>query len=282
MHYLLLIAVVILISLQNVLEKQYTVKEKQPDSLLFGGCTTLAALAFFVLTSGFRLQFDTALLPYAAAFGLSYAASLFGLVCALRCGSMAISSLVVSYSLLIPTLYGVIWLKDDIGIIAYIGIALLMLSIFLLNARKGEMTFSPKWLLWILIAFIGNGMCSTVQKMQQMRFDGAYKNEFMITALCIAAIILLVPAAVRRKGKLSGLKTCAVLALPCGLANGVVNLFVMLLTGTLPNAILFPGISAGGIVLSFVAAVCVYKEKLSAKQTAGYALGILSVILLNL
>jgi N-acetylglucosamine-6-phosphate deacetylase len=45
---------------------------------------------------------------------------------------------------------------------------------------------------------------------------------------------------------------------------------------------ILPTISAGGIVLTFIIAVCVYRERLSRSQLAGYILGTVSVVLLNL
>lgn len=283
MQYLLLIMVIVLVSLQNVFQKQYNIKTKDANIFLFGGFTSLAALVFFVLSSGFKLSFAIEFVPYSIAFGITYAAATIGLVYAIRYGSMAISSLVISYSLLIPTMYGVLFLNDNIGVIAYAGIALLLVSIFLLNAKKdADMKFSLKWLICILVGFVGNGLCSTIQKMEQIAFDGSYKSEFMIIALVIASVLLLVTAFFQKGDIKKEAKLCATLAIPGGIANGVVNLFVMLLTGLIPNAILFPSISAGGIVLSFIIALFVYKEKLSKVQLLGYILGISSVILLNL
>ena len=66
------------------------------------------------------------------------------------------------------------------------------------------------------------------------------------------------------------------------MANGAVNLFVMLLTGLLPTAILFPSISAGGMAITFAIAILFYKEKLSKVQILGYMFGIISVVLLNI
>lgn len=59
------------------------------------------------------------------------------------------------------------------------------------------------------------------------------------------------------------------------------NYLVMVTSAMLPNAVLFPSISAGGIVLTFVCALTIYKEKLSKTQTVGYVLGIAAVVLLN-
>ena len=77
-------------------------------------------------------------------------------------------------------------------------------------------------------------------------------------------------------------KATALYGLPKGLANGVVNYLVMTLQGMLPTALLFPLISAGGIVTAFLLAVFLYRERLTKPQLVGSAIGTISVILLNL
>lgn len=282
MQYFLLAAVIALVSLQNVFQKQYPKAAQTPNVFLFGSISSLTALVFFVFSSGFKLEFTTAFLPYSVAFGLVYAAASIGNVLSLKLGSLALTSLITSYSLLIPTLYGVLFLKESVGLLGYIGIVLLIVSIFLLNAKKEQVTISAKWIIAVAVTFVTNGLCSVFQKMEQMRFDGGYKSEFMIVALGIVAVILFVMAFFQKGSLKKEAKIAVRTAAPNGLANGVVNFLVMVLTGVIPNAILFPGISAGGIVLSWILATFVYKEKLSKVQLAGYVIGIASVICLNL
>lgn len=279
MQYILLALVVIFVSLQQIIQKQYNAKEKNPDALLFSGLSSLTAMVFFVISSGFKLSFNAAILPYSIGFALAYCAAGVGLILALKHGSLAISSLVISYSLIIPALYGVIFLKESLSAFGYVGIVLLLISLFLLNAKKEQFGFSWKWLVFILLAFVGNGMCSTIQKMQQLKFNGGFKNEFMIIALIFAGIAMLAAAFVQGGGKN---RLPVKYAVPNGVCNGIVNLLVMVLTGLIPNAVLFPSISAGGIALSCLTAIFLFKEKLGKMQAAGYIIGIISVVLLNL
>ncbi len=282
MQIFLIFLAAVLMSAQGVFQKQYNIKTKSPNVFLFTMAVSLAALVFFVVSSGFSLNFTISILPYSVGFAVSYAAATCALVYAVRCGSLAITNLILSYSLIIPTLYGIIFLKDNIGFNTYIGIALLLISLFMLNKKDSDekVNFSVKWLVFALISFVGNGMCSTVQKIQQMKFEGAYKSEFMIVALLIVSIIMFIGAIVQGNIK-KEIKGCVKYATACGIANGGVNLLVMILSGLVPNAILFPTLSAGGIVLSFIIAVFIYKEKLSKVQLVGYLVGIVSVILLN-
>ena len=85
-----------------------------------------------------------------------------------------------------------------------------------------------------------------------------------------------------RREMLPTLKAGAPYMVLCGLANGIVNLFVMLAAPLIPNSIMFPIISAGGIVLTWVISVFLYREKLSIKQNIGMVLGVASIVFLNL
>ena len=118
--------------------------------------------------------------------------------------------------------------------------------------------------------------------MQQVRFDGGYKNEFMIIALAITVIVCLIMVLTKERNIIKQQSALGVaLGLLCGVANGAVNLFVMILSGRMPVSLMFPIISAGGIVATFIISTVFYKEKLSRPQLIGFILGTVSVVLLN-
>ena len=281
MQYLLLALTTVCLSAQQLIQKRYNQKAENPNQFLFLAFTALAATVFFIAASLFRLSFDPAVLPYSLGFAAAYIAATVGLIYALKLGSMAITALVNSYSLLIPTFYGIIFLRESVKVAGIIGIALLLVSLFLLGAKKERATGGVKWLVFLVVAFVGNGMCSTVQKIQQINMDGAYKSEFMIFAL-IAAFVVFAGFAFARGNVKNNLPPCAGFGSLNGVFNGAVNFLVLILTGLIPNSVLFPCISAGGIVLSLFTALFLFKEKLSAFQIVGYALGLTSVILLNI
>lgn len=281
MQYILLLITIIFNSAQQIIQKQYNTKEKEPAPFLFLVVNMATAMIFFVLSSGFKLNFTSEIIPHSIAFSISYIMGFVGNIIAIGCGSLAITALVISYSLVLPMLYGAIFLHEKISAAGFAGIAMLLISILLLNLKKEKLEFSPKWLLFVAIAFVGNGLCTIIQKNQQLCFDGNFKSEFMILALAIATLVMLIFAIARKETKrISAL--CLSTGALNGACNGAVNLLVMILGGILPNSVLFPSISAGGIAISFVLAILIYKEKLSKLQFVGYIMGIASVILLNL
>jgi multidrug transporter EmrE-like cation transporter len=150
------------------------------------------------------------------------------------------------------------------------------------KGEKKKITF--KWGLYIIPAFFGNGFCSIFQNMHVRKFEGAHSNEFMVAALMVSAIVLFIISLFTEKKDLpSNLKKGAFWYSLCGLSNGGVNLLVIVLTQRqMAPSVMFPVISAGGIVISFIISLVLYKEKFSIMQYIGLILGIASIVLLNL
>jgi drug/metabolite transporter (DMT)-like permease len=229
------------------------------------------------------MDFNPAFIPYSLGFAAAYATGTVFFILAISCGPLSISSLMTSYSLIIPTLYGLVFLRDPISIGLIPGIILLLISLFLINVKNEKVNISLKWVIYITLAFIGNGMCTVVQKMEQIRFEGKYKNEFMIVALITVAIFMTIMALIKeRKSFKTNAKLAVLPAAASGLLNGTVNLFVMILSGSMPASLMFPLISAGGIILTFFVSTFLYKERLSPMQIIGVCVGVVSVVLLNI
>ena len=165
MEYALLIITIFLCTAQKIAAKEYNLKTKNPDTILFSGFSVLFALVFFIADAGIeyslRLHFSADIIPYSIGFAVTYSLAVLGSVYAIQWGSLAVSSLISSYSLLIPTFYGVLFLDEKLS---YPGLALLCISIFLINKKSEKSTvhFTLKWVLALILSFSGNGLCSTV------------------------------------------------------------------------------------------------------------------------
>lgn len=283
MTYIFLMLIIADQLMEAVLAKQYNIKTEKSNTILFSGVACLFALIFFLVNSGGRLDFCAGVVPYAAVFAASFGTAVVTQVLAIKTGPLSLTTLFSSYSLLIPTFYGIVFLKDPISPALYGGLAALVVSLWLINMKKDEsMRFSPMWLIYVLLAFAANGMCSTIQKMQQIKFNGAYKNEFMIIALAVVTVVLLAAGAANKENKAEMIKPCLKYGAIKGIGNGFMNYLVMVVSASLPSAVLFPSISAGSVTLAYLCSLFVYKEKLTRLQTVGYILGIVSVVLLNL
>lgn len=282
LNIIYLISIILGVSAQNIFKKPYTDKTGGQGVYLFNTILSFTAMLFFVFTTK-DLRFHSSLSLYAIGFAITYILAIVFSVKAISCGSVSLTSLFVSYSLMIPTFYGMIFLKDPLSDAFVVGIVLLVLSLLLINKKDKHNTISLKWLFYVFLAFFGNGMCTVVQKMQQVASDGAYKNEFMIIALSIVTIVMLLLALTTERKQLSFcVKSGLYWAMLCGVMNGMVNLFVMILSGRMPVSLMFPMISAGGIIVTYIVSRFAYKEKMSTIQFVGFLIGIASVVFLNI
>ncbi len=284
MNYLILLVIVVSLLLQNISKKQYNKKAGNKGAYIFNSVTSLSAALFFLCTDSGRLQFETAVIPYVLGFTATFGSATFFTFLAIREGSLSLTSLVTSYSLIIPTLYGLLFLNEGISLLFVIGIILLLVSLFLVNNKKNDNKITLKWLIYVVFSFLGNGLCSTIQTAQQRRFDGNYKSEFMIITLVLLSLFFALLSLKSEKQEISiCLKTSTTYMVINGLANGLVNLFVMVLVSRgMAASIMFPVISGGGIVLTALVSIFVYKEKLTVNQYIGLLFGTASVVLMNI
>ncbi len=285
MNALLLLTTILSTSTQGITVRAFGNKTGGKGLYLFSALSRTAGLLFFVLIAE-SLSFDWQLLPYAISFGIFYGIGVIFNFLSINCGPLALTSLITSYSLMLPTGFGLLVLHDPIRKGFVPGLVLLLVSLFLINqkAEKNDgMKISLKWAIFVALAFLGNGCCSIVQSMQQQAFDGGCKNEFMLIALLFFVLITgAISLCTERKEIVSCTRKAWLPAVICGLANALMNLLVMILQNRMPVSVLFPMMSAGGLVLTYFLSKFLYQEKLSKRQLTGFVLGTLSVVFLNL
>ena len=294
MAYFWMIVCVITCTVQSPFKKIYQNQTKK-GTFLFTALIQFVAACFFggacLVEGGFAFEWGA--LPYSLLFAVATSTCCITSVLALRYGSLALTSLISSYSLMLPTMYGFFRFHDPVYITQLIGIALLLVSLYLTNMTKksqkeGDVPaekshFSMKWLVLVIVMALTNGMCAIVQKEEQYRFDGAYKNEFMMVALLVSfAVLTVVGLILERRDIGVVIKKGAIPAVLTGAANGATNLLVMVVTATIAASIFFPVISGGGMVLAYILSVTLFKEKFTTGQKIGILLGVVSLVFLNL
>lgn len=282
MTVIYLIAIIFGISFQNIVKKPYTQKASGKGAYIFSLMTSLSALLFFLLTSK-SFAWDNGLIVYAIMFGVVFATTQVTATLSVACGSLSLTTLLISYSLMIPTVYGLIFLNEEISAGLIPGIVLLCISLYLTNKKTDDTKITLKWLIYVSLSTVCNGLCVVVQKMQQVKFDGLYKNEFMIVSLAIVVLILAFFVLFKERKEIGtyfrlGWKE----AIMGGLTNGMVNLFTMILTGLMAASLMFPLISVGGIIVTYLVSKFYYHEELTKMQTIGLFVGMASVVLLNI
>ena len=287
MNYFLLFLTALFIVFQKVIQDRYNAKCRS-GVFLFSGMISFFAMCFFMAVNRNWVWSSELIIP-AVSFGLSYAAATVFVVLAIKCGSLAKTTLITSYSLLVPAFAGLIILREPLGIPMIAGMILLVLSLWLTNHRKKSADtpkekISLKWLVFVLLGFVGNGMCSTVQKLAP-HYLGADVNLTLstIAALGLSTVVLVAASFLTRETDLkSTLKVGGPLSLFCGLFNGAVNYLAIYLNQFIPASVMFPVLSAGELILIVPYSLLVRRERFTAKQWVGFGVGVVSVVLLNL
>ncbi len=265
---------------QSVFKKAFSVRRDAP--FVFSVISVTSTALAFLIGAGKDFVFSWDYIPYSLGFGIAYAVSFLSFMYAIKEGSLALTSLSLSYSLVIPTLYGIIFLGEKPTALLIIGIILLLVSLYLTNYEKSDKKITLKWGIYTLLTAIGNGVCSIMIKLEQINLNFRYRNEFMVMGLVIVVAVSAVFALFKdRKSFVVCLKPIIFLPIACGLANALGN-FCSLYLSHLPTSFVSPICSAGGILGTSAISLFIYKEKFKKKQIVGIALGTLAVITISL
>lgn len=254
-------------------------------NLILSASAFLAWGTFYI----FDFSFDAKVLLYSLGFGVCYAFTMIGLINALKLGSVSITNLLMQSSLISTSIWGLIFWREQSPLTPWVIVGLIgvVVSLYLclgVGKEKEKKKFNGKWLFFALMMFIGNSGCCIFQKQQQMDFGGEHGTLFMFGAMVISlavnGILLITTPKTTGTGKL--LKRgwfCPVLA---GFGNMLSNFFVILLaSGTLSPSLVYPVLSVGGLAITTLVSVILFKEKLSVWQWIGFGVGAVATACLS-
>ena len=288
MPYIYLISSVFMSAASSIVGKLFNQKnDTEKDSSSF--YTFWLMVCTFILWGilfAFDRSFDVGVLLYAGLFAVCYTAYNIGIIKALKYGPATLTSLFVSLSLIITTIWGFIFWDAPLTAPVLIGLGLVICALVfcLYTKEKDEKTVSWKWLFYVMLPFWGNAGCSIVQRTQQVRYDGQYGNMLMFFATGISVVVYLF---VYLKGKKSSrrkmLKTSLWTPACAGICDVVLNLFVMLMAiTTLSPSLIYPVIGVGGLAVVTMFSLLVFKEKMHYWQWIGVVVGSIAVALLSI
>ena len=265
-------------------------------------CFLMMALLFHT----FRPHGFTLLLSGAMGFAVLLS-SVFSIT-SYRYGPVGISIMIFSsFTMLLSSLAGPIFWGEPISLLQIAGMALSILSMFLITEKSLVKKASFKWILCLLLAGIGGGMQGPVQKIlatspyaEESTEFITYTFAFSVTASFLA--MLIVCGDFGKKKKHAVIDSCsASVAESAGAEklsyriNGkiffaffgaaILSLFLNInnldLVKKLPTVIFFPSYTVGGLLLTNIATGVLFKEKMTLRQKIGFAVGLLALLLIS-
>lgn len=284
LNYILIIIATVLLAFDFVLQKKYQAGEGADISagLKFNALTGLfTALIFFAL-SGFKAEFSL------FSIVLAFLMSLFGMLYVilgfkiLKGNGMAVYSLfLMSGGMLLPYLFGVLFLNEPLTARRIIGVLIILLAVILSNKTKFKLKVS--FFLLCLSVFILNGFVSIISKCHQINttFNPVSSTALVmysgIGKFIFSSVALLL---YKSKGKLSfSPKNTVFIVVGSALIGGVSYMLQLIGAKELPATVLYPIVTGGSIVFSALSGKVFFKEKLSSYQLTSIALCFVGTLL---
>ena len=265
--------------------KLYGKKGESPA--VFNALKATSALVLFALMAIIGFQFHLPTVLFGLGYGACLCLSMHAGYKALCLGPMALTSMLASFSIVIPLLFGIAVWNEKISLMKGIALVLLVFAILMTNADKLKRGGKAEghyalWLIFISLTFLCNGFGSVIQKQYQNLYPDAHNREFMLFAMLLCSVVFTTIALTKAKPKDILASKGKRFGLISGVCNGLASFFTLVLAGLENATVLFPIISAGTILAALFCGRFVFKETLKAHHYLALASGILAVILLKL
>ena len=200
---------------------------------------------------------------------------------------VTITSLSSKLSVVIPTLFGILFLKEDLRWMSGIGIVLAIIALILVvgtgkRGRDGAHTLSTWMVLLPVFIFLSTGIGDVLMKMTEQKntsSDMIPMIAFIYFISFLFGVALVIYDLITKKSKWQWKSALG------GLVLGTVNFFstvcIYLAMRVFDNVVMFPVYNIGVVCLSALSGWLLFKEKLTWKNYLGLAIAIIAVLLIT-
>ncbi len=310
MEYLLLLVSCVFFAMQFVTTKLFEQRTAGGLSVCLWNqiVFSIAAALFLFLQSGFCWEMNPTSFLYATAFSVFYIINTVTTILAMSRGKvLVVSTYCLAGGMILPFLYGILFLHEQPGVFQCIGMAVLCASLIPAIMGKSEEKQSGSRLgffVLCLVVFATNGLLYIALKCHQILPTAVPENSFMLATvfirLALALLILAVLAAVKRRNgekeilrrtfweigrkPMTGkLFLVLILAAAAGaVCNTVGNLFSLRCMVTMDASLQLPIQNVSIILLTAVFGWLFFKEKLGRNSIIGLLMSVVGIALMVL
>ncbi len=286
MEYLLLILSIFLSTGRNLMSKKISFTTfGQRNFFLMQFVIFLTGIVIVAFKGGAGL-FSAA--PETVLYAVIYAVFL---LCANWCytvalvnGNISICVTIYSMGFIIPTLSGMMFWGEEVSLLKSIGIMCVIPTVILSGIKKGSNTNGKGrgYFVPAVTAMITSGGLGVMQKIQQKSPYPEQFGTFVLISFIVGAFVSLIFSLFARRDRVRLTKGNIGVACTVGICWSLCNLLNTFLSGALPTAVFFPMLNIGMILLSTIWGIIFFKEKVTKKMVVIVALGIISILLINL
>lgn len=282
MIYAMLASTIIAASLNSICMK----KGKVSGSSIFG-FNLLVSLIWLIIalaTRGCGLVFNGDVVFWGVFYGITQFMFILFKTSSMNAGPVSVTTLIGNASLLISVFVSVILWKETITIIDYMGLAMLLVAIFLCTYKKTEEAYKPSWK-YLVVAFCAfAASVGLVFKAFGKTGNIRYRDDMLVVASAVMLLLYAISSLfvkIKKQNKNQNV-WFYVFAVLCGLLSYYYNRSNMFLAGELDAVIFFPAFNGGVVLLSAILSVCFFKEKLAGKQILGILIGIAAICIIGI
>jgi drug/metabolite transporter (DMT)-like permease len=215
-----------------------------------------------------------------------YTACNYGFIEAIKTGSITFTTLLLQLSFICVPIWGFFFWDTKFTPFVWIGFALVAasLALCLYKGKEKDSKYSWKWLLYALLAFIGNAGCSIIQRTQQINCNGQYGSFFMVLSMGISSVIGII-ICLQSKGFSNKqiLRKKWYFPVLAGVFNALQHVVIIYLVNTpLSPSLIYPSTAVGGLIVTTIFSTIVFKEKMRLWQWIGVVLGAAAIGVLTL
>lgn len=261
------------------------------DHHFFNSLASLVSAMTVLLLFHSRMTFSGTTVFLGLLFGAVNAIQQITFSQALSIGTLSYTYMIMSMSTVLSALSGAIFWQEKLSVLSIVGLAMMVVCLLLaVKKEEGEKkAVSLRWMLLSLIACLATAAIGILQKTHQESDVKAELYSFLFIAFLFSLFFSLPFFIVGLRSQKreeqeqpfwKGIQPYWGILILCGLfiaANHMINLY---LSGVLDSAVMFPVVNGGGLILSTLASLLIFKERLSARQWVGVAFGVAAVAML--
>ena len=184
--------------------------------------------------------------------------------------------------MIVPYIFGIFYLGEEFSLLRLGGLVLLTVSVILSGSESGEGRQKSNTVLFLVLSmavFFLNGGCSVTSKLHQlpqMKEMAISATAFVAYTGVLKAVIsaILIPFFPKEKeeSKQGGWGIAMLIILLSTAASALSYLFQLMGASGLPATVLYPMITGGTVVLTALAGLLCFREKLGKRETLGVIL----------
>ncbi|MBR5869225.1 MAG: EamA family transporter [Clostridia bacterium] len=289
MLYLMLALSTLTSAGKTVLLKKIGVDAKTTKQLFASNAMSFLFAALFTLVfSGFDFQGIFTISPFSfgmsALFALSVIFTYLAQTKAMSFGNASSTMLIYSTGFLVPILFGVVAYRERVSLIQLLALGILLAALVLIINPQRTKKPSLSWVILSFLAALGSGLIAVWQKIHQSspqaeEFPSLLSWEFILAGASLYIITAFLPG----KSETPALSRRIVwVAAVSGIFVSLLNMLNIQLAGKLPAVVVFPIYNIGSLILSGITCGILFRETIRPKETIGFILGCIAILLIGI